>query len=85
MKCILGRPRGPSSTTWSSEYLKVGQDIQEWTKQNLRKSDMVCLGRAYHHFKFFKGCLPQILLGPFLNSLNINMKRFKRLNFAHKG
>ena len=31
-------------------------------------SDMVCLGRTYH-FKFFKGCLPQILLGPFLNTL----------------
>ena len=28
----------------------------------------VCLGRPYH-FKFFKGCLPQILLGPFLNTL----------------
>ena len=25
-------------------------------------------GRPYH-FKFFKGCLPQILLGPFLNTL----------------
>ena len=30
---------------------------------------MVCLGRTYH-FKFFKGCLPQILLGPFLNTLS---------------
>ena len=29
---------------------------------------MICLGRPYH-FKFFKGCLPQILLGPFLNTL----------------
>ena len=29
---------------------------------------MVCLGRL-NHFKFFKGCLPQILLGPFLNIL----------------
>ena len=28
----------------------------------------VCLGRLYH-FKFFKGCLPKILLGPFLNTL----------------
>ena len=27
-----------------------------------------CLGRQYH-FKFFKGCLPQILLGPFLTTL----------------
>ena len=30
---------------------------------------MVCLGRSYH-FNFFKGCLPQILLDPFLNTLN---------------
>ena len=29
---------------------------------------MVCQSRPYH-FKFFKGCLPQILLGPFLNNL----------------
>ena len=28
-------------------------------------SGMVCL----YHFKIFKGCLPQILLGPFLNNL----------------
>ena len=30
---------------------------------------MVCLSRP-HHFKFFKGCLPQISLGPFLNTLS---------------
>ena len=30
---------------------------------------MVCLGRLYH-LKFFKGCLPQIVLGPFLNTLS---------------
>ena len=29
---------------------------------------MVYLGTP-HHFKFFKGCLPQILLGSFLNTL----------------
>ena len=29
---------------------------------------MVCLSRRYH-FKFFKGCLPQISRGPFLNTL----------------
>ena len=29
---------------------------------------MVCLSRPYH-FKFFEGCLPQILLGPLLNTL----------------
>ena len=30
--------------------------------------DMISLGRPYH-FKFFKGCLPRILLGPFLYTL----------------
>ena len=30
--------------------------------------DMICLDRPYH-FKFFKGCYPQILLGPFLNTV----------------
>ena len=30
---------------------------------------MVCLNRPYS-FKFFKGCLPQISLGPFLNTLS---------------
>ena len=30
---------------------------------------MVCSGRQYY-FKFFKGRLQQILIGPFLNSLN---------------
>ena len=29
---------------------------------------MVCLNRPYN-FKFLKACLPQILLGPFLNKL----------------
>ena len=29
---------------------------------------MACLSRPYY-FKFFKGGVPQILLGPFLNSL----------------
>ena len=28
----------------------------------------ICLSRS-HHIKFFKGCLPQISLGPFLNIL----------------
>ena len=29
---------------------------------------MVCLNRPYH-FKFFKGCVPRISFGPFLNNL----------------
>ena len=36
---------------------------------------MVCLSRL-HHFKFFKGCLPQIFLGPFLNTLTRIMNAF---------
>ena len=56
---------------------QMGQGIQEWTKQIFRKtafkkigSDKVCLNRIYH-FESFKGCLPQILLGPFLNTLTL--------------
>ena len=30
---------------------------------------MVCSGRPYH-LNFFKGCLPHILLGPFLYTLS---------------
>ena len=43
----------------------MGQGIQEWTKQNLWKT-------AFKKFEVIwsaKGCLPQILLGAFLNTL----------------
>ena len=42
----------------------------KFVEDSLQKtwSDMVCLSRPYH-FKFLKGCLPQISLGPFLNTL----------------
>ena len=33
------------------------------------------LGRPYH-FKFFKGCLPQISLGPFLNTWTQIIEQF---------
>ena len=51
----------------------IGQGIQEWTKKNLwntvfKKIEviMIILSRPYN-FKFFKGCLSQILLDPFSN------------------
>ena len=55
-------------------YAKVitiwGQSIQEWVKWNLWKTAfLVCLIRPYH-FRFFKGCLPQLSLGPFWNTLS---------------
>ena len=53
-------------TPWfdKNSYDIMRQSIQEWTKENLWK---VPLGSPYY-FKFFKGCLPQILLGPILNT-----------------
>ena len=36
--------------------------------KNLKWYDLPKQTRPYH-FKFFKGCLPKILLGPFLNTL----------------
>ena len=46
-------------------------DQVKFVEKNLQEiwSDLVCLSTPYH-FKFFKGCLPQVLLGPFLNILN---------------
>ena len=42
----------------------MGQsEIQEWTKSGPSKIF------GPYHFKFFKGCLPQILLGQFLSNL----------------
>ena len=54
-------------------------------RQSLKnRRDMVCLGRPYY-FKFFKGCLPQILLGPFLHTLNHLKGALLRLRLlAHK-
>ena len=48
----------------------MGQSIPEWTKQYLRMDLAKLLedSRPYP-FKFFEGCLPQILLGLFLNTL----------------
>ena len=36
--------------------------------KHLKRYGLLCLGRPYH-LKLFKGCLLQILLGPFLNTL----------------
>ena len=69
------------------------QYIQEWTKENLWKaafkkfeviwSALVCLGKPYH-FTFFKGCLPQILLSPFLNTLCHVFPKTENICFSSK-
>ena len=41
----------------------MGLSIQEWTKENMWKTAFVKFEEVC------KGCLPQILLGPFLNIL----------------
>ena len=54
----------------------MGQGIQ-WTKENLwktafKKIEVIWYAiplQSFFHFNFFKGCLPQILLCPFLNNL----------------
>ena len=48
--------------------------VRVWTKVRVsfrvgKNCPKTCLSRPYH-FKFFKGCLLQILLGPFLNTSN---------------
>ena len=63
------------SWTATSINAHLRKSIWKWTKENLWKTAFKkfegvssALGRPYP-FKFFKGCLPQILLGPFLNNL----------------
>ena len=43
---------------------------------------MVCLSTPYH-FRFAKGCLPQILLGPFLNTLPHMILVFKATDIVY--
>ena len=55
------------------------QSVQEWTKQNLwdiafKKFEVTWfaltdISNFKFYFKSFKGCIPQILLGPLLNTL----------------
>ena len=65
----------------------MGQSIPEWTKQYLRMDLAKLLedSRPYP-FKFFKGCLPQILLGLFLNALShvIHMEIQAKISHAVK-
>ena len=65
----------------------MGKGVQEWTKENLWKTAIKklegpwsALSRPYP-VKFFKGCLPQILLGLFLNAC---FKYFVNLGFSKK-
>ena len=58
----------------ADKFLKLHQGLLTYKKSEtcgtryLRMDQVKSIGRPYH-FKLFKGCLPQILLGPFLNTL----------------
>ena len=51
----------------SLAYIHLGQRIEEWIKKTCGTELLKNLSGPYH-FKFFKGSLPQILLGRFLNT-----------------
>ena len=66
---------------WIFVFLHMGLSIQEWTKQNLCKTAFKNL------VKFFKVCLPQSLLGPFLNNLShitVNHLVFTNASYSFK-
>ena len=53
----------------------MGQSIQEWIMYSRRHplkslKGYGLLKQTINPIKFFKGCLPQILLGPSLNTLS---------------
>ena len=63
------------TSSFKTKYWKMDQ--VKFLEDSLWK---ICrLGRPYP-FKFFKGCLPQILLGPFLNTWTYLLGGFKRDN-----
>ena len=66
-------------TRISKDYMI--QRIQEWTKKNFWNTPF---NRPYH-FNFFKGCIPQILLGPFWNTLSQILLRFKESQKNYRG
>ena len=51
-----------------SKYSRMDQVIFVENSISKTSREMLCLSRPYP-FKFLKGCLPQILLGPLLNTL----------------
>ena len=65
------------------KIFKSGQ--VKFVEDSLKKiwRDMVCLSRQYP-LKFFKGCLPQFLIGPLLNTLShiIWREHTKMLNWS---
>ena len=68
---FLYYPKKTSENSWVLMF-SGGTERDEWPELGIvlkkNKSLYFLLSRPYH-FKFFKGCLPQILLGPFLNTL----------------
>ena len=58
--------------------------MREWAKCQTRMNAEFCLSRPYS-FKYFKGCLPQILLGPFLNTLSHIVPLHKIVNYETHG
>ena len=74
-KCANIYSRGKYGSRYSTmDWVKLVEDSlwKIW-------SDMACLSSLYQ-FKFFRGCLPQIFLGPFLNTL----KKQRRIQNAVK-
>ena len=45
-------------------------DEVKFVKDNLEKIEVIWSASRPYHFKFFKGCLPQILLRPFLDTVS---------------
>ena len=59
-----------SYTSYGTKYSRMDQ--VKFVEESLKRFEGVwsALKRQYS-FKFFKGCSPQILLGPFLNTLHL--------------
>ena len=57
-----------SDETFGTKYSRMDQ--VEFVEDILYKYEGIWSVMRLYLFKFFKGCLPQVLLGPFLNTLS---------------
>ena len=58
--------------SWLPNYQRKGEEDQERISERKKNINHMVCSNGSNHCKFFKGCLPQVLLGPFLNTLSLH-------------
>ena len=70
-----------SNGNWDGVFKKRTSKI--FGRQPLKKLKYAVYLNRLYHFKFFKGCPPQILLSPYLYSIEIGSNYMMLLSFVN--